>query len=305
MVQLIKLGLPSAENVVSTDKFVVNKILPVMIKSTDIKQRFLILFKAMQDYDDSSIFLQIMVNVDDPRDCNFFYEHFLHWRQIYKSEQRKAQVMELLDGVDDNLYGTDFDLKLDEDYGDTYYHCQGVRAVSNKKAKMMDVYFTRDNYLKMKIYLDRLSLGNKNNVKDSNESVFLNSFYENMRYVLIDHIKYDASTTVPALQVDISHYTFNCGPTCYKANFMSPIPKDATSLKNPLDSNLFNTFYKNDPLITDVVVDDDFVYVFISIMNVLTNKQEPHATVLKIDHEKIKVTNILNIGNIYIGRGEK
>jgi hypothetical protein len=285
---LIKIGAPKESNIVTRNKFIANKLIPICIKSIEDSNNFLLLFMAHQDYDDSYMFFQILLNDND----NILIHHPLYIKNISENEKSLEIYKEFISKLDykTNLYATDLILTQDDEHKN-YYKSIGIKAIDSTHASIVDIYFNRDNYIRIKLFLSRL-----NNTKFffGAESIFMNSKYNNIEFVKIEQIKYDATSQYN--NINMSHYTLWCGPSKYKINIVSPI-NIGLILSNPLDSNLYTSFYNNDFLVTEIIIDDDTTILLYEQYSEIDNSFKG-LKALYLSKELVNKTNIIDPDNV-------
>lgn len=298
--QIAKLGLPLNEFVVSKNKFVANHIFPIAIKSTAKNDMFLLLFYTYQDFDDSVAFFQLMVHVDNPFDQEYLFNHHMHIKNTSMSPEREKMYTEYISKLNtENIYASDFDFVEDKEHKN-YYHSVGIRGIDNSHAAWLDIYLPRNVYIKIRLYLDKFI-----NTKGAHEFIFLSPKYNNLKFESIEQIKYDATSTFELHDklVNISHYTMHCGPTKFVMNLVTPIDDNHinSALRNPLDINLYMSFYKDHTYITDIIVDKEYVYLLYEELYDVDNKTFKAVYALKIPTDLINTTNFVDCNkNIYI-----
>lgn len=298
---LIKIGYPKEDFIVSKNNFVANKLLPVGFKSVSNNQ-FLLLFVANQDYDDSYIYLQILLNAEDPLEESFIKEHPLYINNIQPGTERYEAYQKMLQWFNDsNLFATDFDMKLDKVSNiPHYYHCTGIRAIDEKHASIMDIYIPRSNFIKMKLYLNTICHPKYSLTSFENEYIFMDPKLSNMEFVKIEKVKYDATcrSEIEGKKINISHYTLWCGPSEYRLNFVTPVDDDhlIRPLANPLNFNLYDVFYKKHFFVTDIIEDEEQVYVLYEAYSDIDNSFKG-MKVLILDIELANKTNFVSYNN--------
>ena len=298
--KIAKVGLPNDENIISRNKFVIDTIFPVAIKPTEMENSYLLLFTAHQNCDNSYMYFQIMINVDDSTSSDFVNSHYLFLKNISSSiENEKAYKESISNLKNDNLYGTDFDLKQDEEY-ENYYRCTGVRGIDFTHASIVDIYVPKDNYIKIKLYLDKITLYPDR--KYIHELVFIDRKYNNMEFISIGNIYYDGTCQIDV--ANLSHYTLydKDRHRRYCINYLSPIDKKYfyNMLKKPVDFKLYESLYKDSVIVNDIIVEEDFVYLLYEGRSVIDGSLKS-MKVLKLARELVNKTNFIDYNkNIYI-----
>ena len=257
---LYKVTPPQEENIVTRNKFVVDSILPIGIKAGYIKNTYLILFIAYQDYDESYIYLQLLTATESALENEFIKNNDFNLANIDPNSERGKSYNELISRMTrENIYGTDFYMNIDKDFP-MLYKSFAVRGIDQNHCSVMDVYFTRDNFIKIRLYLDKLSNIPIDKKLQHFEMIFTDNKFTNIEFVNIEKLKYDATAIVENDNIYyISHYTMWCGPSKYTMNFISPEDNKHTKnlLSNPLALKLYTSFYNKDFVVEYVIVNDD------------------------------------------------
>ena len=304
---LVKLGLPKEENIVTRNKFIVNKIVPIAIRETNIENQFIILFAASQDYDDSYVFLQILVNTENELDLEYLKNHNLNIfrfkdKKVYNENNKEfASYLQIISKMtSSNVYGTDLRMEESKDHP-FYYHCVAVRAIDKSHASLLDLYFTTDNFVKTNIYLNRIISIPFN--KYIHEEIFQNKKFNNVEMVGVETVKIDGTKTVNHLTVSYytTHYTMNCGPSKYVFNWLT-VGSDKNILKNPLDSSLYDSFYKDHFDAKESFLDNKYCYLIYEEKSPIDGSFKK-IKVLRLKPELVEKTNIVDYENIFL-RGE-
>lgn len=263
---LIKLDLPKPEHIISRNKFVVDKILPVAIKRTPSKDKFVCLFVCYQNYDESFLYLNYMIKIENGIEENMILTNELYIDNISKNPKKIEMYKEFISNMkENNQYSTDFIMNKSLDYSN-YYQNIAIRPIDKTHATIMDLYFTRDNFIKTSIFIS--TIFNSTNP----QFVFNDEKMNNIEYVKIEQIKYDATTQITGENenklYNCSHYTANCGPTEFRFNNITSIGKEykSKSLSNYLDLNIYLATYKNDYIIEFVLLNefDEYLIIYIS-----------------------------------------
>ena len=288
---LAKISIPKEENVVSMDKYVLNGIFPIGFKESNVKGSFLFLFGAYQDWNDKVIYLQFLFQTEDPFEYEILKNHTNYIPNYENIIEKKSVYNKMIEHMtDSNLYATDFILtKAEKEY---YYQMNAIRAIDDKHADVLIVYVPRQNYVKIKSFMENL------NVRSTlfNTSLFADKRLSKIEYVKIEQVRRDETAVVGdgSTFVD-THYTMNCGPSTYKMNYRSGIKKDGT-LTNPLDSNIYNSTYSCDFYIEYIIQDEDeILIIFDEDADVFGNSTEGRGTkALRLSPELAEKTNFVD-----------
>lgn len=314
---LVKLGLPKEENIVTRNKFITNKIIPIAIRNTNVNDQFIILFVAFQDYDDSYIFLQLLVKAENQFDYMYLKNHNLNISQFSenkdlnsKEQTRLEAYKQFIDKMNNtNVYATDLQTNKDINYP-LYYHFSGVKAIDKSHASVLDIYLPIDNFIKIKVYLNRMI--SKPFELMFHESVFSDEKFHNIEIVNIETVKLDCTKCVDrTLSLGINkvnnaeyttHYTMNCGPSKFVLNFTVVSIRDKI-IKFPLDANLYDTFYSTHHEVKDFFLDDNHLFIIYE-ENSLIDGSFKKMKVLKLKPELIDKTNFVDFDKIFVKKGE-
>lgn len=310
--ELIKLGLPKEENIVSRNKFIANQILPIGFKPANKSgTMFLVLFVASQDMDESCIYLQFMISINSKFEEQYLKNHELNIVNMKAGSKVYSTYKELVKDLNkSNLYSTDLALN-DEDDFPLYYHSIAVRPIDNTHASVLDIYLNREYFVKLNIYLNRLNNIGHNHIKRIEQELvitklapelsFTDPKLNNIEFVSIEKIKHDATARVVTSfgTININHYTMWCGPSVFKMNYLSPIDKDHISipLSNPLDINLYDAFYNKHNIIQDIFTYNDQLFILYEDYSDITGEFK-NTKVLKISKELADKTNFIDYNNM-------
>lgn len=299
--ELAKLGLPKEENIVTRNKFIANNVLPIAFKPTNVKNRFLALFVAIQDIDESCIYLQSIIAINNKFELDYIMHHELNIANMTKNSKTLEAYQNMIKNMtNSNIYATDFIMNDEKDFP-LYYHSLAIKAIDQTHASVLDLYFNRDYFIKINLYLNRLANINKFSNNHVPEALFNDPRLHNIEFVQIEKIKHDATARIVTQHgtININHYTMWCGPSVYKMNYLSPIDKDHTSipLSNPLDINLYNAFYESHTFIDELITYNDQVFLLYEERSEIT-KDFKSMKALKLSKELVDKTNFLDSNNM-------
>lgn len=288
---LAKITIPKEENIVSKEKYILNGIFPIGFKESNVKGSFLFLFGAYQDWNEKVVYLQFLFQTEDQFEYETIKSHNNYIPNYENIIEKKSVYYKMIEHMtDSNLYATDFILNRSE--RDYYYIMNGIRAIDEKHADVLDIYVPRHNYIKIKSFMENL------NVRSTlfNTTIFADPRLSKIEYVKIEQLKRDETSIVGdgSKFVD-THYTMNCGPSTYKMNYRSGIKKDGI-LVHPLDSEIYNANYSCDYYIDYIVQDEDeILVVFDEDADVFGNPTEGRGTkALRLNKELADKTNFVN-----------
>ncbi|MBR6289175.1 MAG: hypothetical protein IKR19_07570 [Acholeplasmatales bacterium] len=294
---LYRLGLPDDEAIIVRDKFVVDTIIPLCLRKATDKD-YALLFYAVQDSTESSLFLQSIVRVTDDLDEGFLNNHPLNLSNIRRDPKRLAFYNEKIDSMHGNTYNTDFDMEEYED-NKTYFITHATKAIyvqstKEPQAALVDVLIPRTIFIRISLFFTKFL------IRDSYaESMFITPKLNNLTFETISHVKLDGSSWNKATGMVYNHYTMGNGPTMYKMTFISPAKKDG-KLRNPMIAEHYNTFYGKDFLIRDIIFDyhKDRIFVLYELRSDITN-QYKGTKILVLNKEIYDHTNLVDLYKVY------
>lgn len=284
--RIVKLDNVKEENIVSQQRFIINDILPIKLsKINDEFYKFL--FIAHQDFRDEYLYLQTIINVEDAVEqaqIDFIYES-------YNDDSKKESIGKLISKLSkENMFSCDLTMESAPDFP-LYYKSNGIRKVDDKHVCVRELYFSRDTFVKVNIFVRDLFSFFINN------RIFTDPKYSNMNFVKIELLKYNG-TKEENWKLDArnqskytSHYTMNCGPTRFVMNFECVLEK-GKQLINPLDKNIYNATYQQDPLIEKLFLNDGILYLLF--------EKEDSVTILRLSEDLYNHTNFVDLRKIFI-----
>ena len=294
-----KVGMPSEENIVTRANFIANKIIPVGIRVANVEGSFIFLFKAIQDYDDSEKYFQIIMTAEDM----FYYDKVKEYHlYINRMKDKDKEIYHKhIEGIKNNpskIYGTDFCFIKDDEHRN-YYRCNAVRAVDQTHAEVLDVYISSDMYIRIRVYLSNITQCMIKYYAARFEYVFIDRLFHEIKILDVSHVEYNGTTQYMDA-VNTSHYTMYCsGPKAYKMNFNTLVSQEFKEkpLSNPITYEDYNAIYEKDFYITEIVLEDDdgvlLIWAEYDDKQVIKN---PHA--LKLTKELVNKTNFLDDNNV-------
>lgn len=280
---------PPEDEIVSTDKFIVNNIIPIAIKHIQ-DDRFLFLFLAGQDCVDKYLYLQMLVTANNETENIQLDTHHMNLSNIMKDENKQKTYLEATKQLSENgLFTTDFNMSESDKYPG-YYESFAMRKSFESKDKeyfiTRTLYIPRGNYIRLRLflnfnYLDQYGIN----------YCFGEKRFDTIEYVNIEKVVHDATTRDN--DNNVSHYTMWCGPSVFKMNVITPVDdkhKDA-KLANPLDKGLYDAFYSEHTYINDVIIEGYKVGI------VYDDPDSHKIRLLLLDERLYRKTNFKNINN--------
>ena len=281
--------LPDDNKIVKKDKYIVNSIIPIAIRCID-NNRVVILFFAKQDNDGREILLQSMLKLED-RELDYFKAHPLNLDNLKNDKTRLAIYVEATQKASNkDLYVTDFIMDKHDDT--LYFKAIASQQVDKDKANELEIYFTKENFIKVNLFFRRLSI-----LDFFAEHVFIDNKLKKLNFINIDSIKFDGSATDIMSRIVCNHYTCKSGNDRYKFNYMSA-KVIGGKLKHTIQADIYSSMYDNDFTITDMVLLSDTLYIVFEDRSSITNSYKD-TKVLIIDKDLYTETNLVDFDNNY------
>ena len=292
---ITKLGMPSENNIVARHNFIANKIIPIGIRNTDVKGTFVFLFKAIQDFDDSEKFFQIMMSTENA----FYYDkvqnYHLHIQKM--DDNAKKLYYENIEGITDSIvYGTDFDFIKSPELAN-YYQCNAVKSIDQTHAIVLDIFISSDMYIKMRLYLSMITECLLKYPASRFEYIFIDRLFHNIKILEVTNIEFNGTTQYENA-INTTHYTMYCGgPKPFKMNFNTRVSEEFKNkpLSNPMDYQAYMATYSEDFFITNVILEEDGVLLIWAEYDKNKLYKNPHA--LKLSFELANKTNFVEDNN--------
>ncbi len=280
--------VPSEDLILSRRNYVVNNIIPLAMRIIN-KDRFIILFLAGQDNDEINILLQIMFHMNE-RDEAFIKSHPLFMDNLLKNPAKlKLYVDATKDASNDVLYMTDFTMSKSDR---NFYFLSSASQKSGDMINVLDLYFTKDNFIKINIFLKRLSI-----YDHSAEFAFLDKKLNNVEFSTAEEISLDASSTDFISRIICNHYTCRNGKQVYKFNFISPKISGRKLLK-PMLADKFNNIYMDDFVISDMIFFDEKLYIIYEERSDITNEYKKTIAII-LNKDLYDQTNLFDFSKNY------
>lgn len=306
--QLLKIGLPDDNSIVARNRFVLNRVYPIAIQPTDDTSNFVILFAGFQDYDETYMYFQAMVTCRNISEVEYFNKNDLNIKNLNEKDtspkmQEKVKAYKAItnDITSSNLFITDFNMKEDKEFS-FYYHAIGVCAIDKSHARLLDLYFPRDNFIKLTLYFKKIT--EAPSVKYRHENIFRDQKYRNIEYVLIETVKDDATCVVDTELVGISkyitHYEMHCGPSKYIMNFLV-VDRNDRVIANPLDTKMYQTFYGNHFNVSEYFEFDNDLFIIYHEFSLVDNSFKK-TSALRLKKELADKTNFINRDFIFMDK---
>ncbi len=253
-----RISKPPENKIIAKYDFIVDEIYPICIQRI-VNNNYGILFFAKQDSTEDTIFLQLVVGANTNYDILNLEKSELYITNISKYKHVVERYNETIDKVSkSNSYNTDFDLVPSEEHKQ-YFSFTGVRiANDNKNAVVLNGMITRDNFIKINIFMNRLM-----DFCSDYLDIFFDKKYRNIQFIKINHLKLDACTKSVEAPIVCSHYTCGLGPTQFKFNYSSVETQKMSRmrLRNMMMPDVYNQFYGKDYIVKDIIMNSDLIYV--------------------------------------------
>ena len=306
--QVLKLKQPDPETIITRNRFVLNHIFPIYIRDTKDPNSFILTFYCRQDYDDSYIFLEIMLTESIPEiniknlSENFLNENFGKFTDKYKTLIEEAKESE-------QKYVTDLHFIENKEFK-TYFSCFGVRAIDSRHNRYLDLFIPRDNFIRIRKFLKTIDIYG---IRESDiQEIFFSSKYHNIKFYNITKIVFDASEYYDqdskyleehhkfgVMKRIISHYTMYSEVEKFRMNVASfyPINQNDKLLK-PLHYSIYEPTYSKDYMIIDSFLGNEYLYI---IYDINWNKKEKKSCLyaLKLTPEQYMTTVFVNTNSIF------
>ena len=291
--EILKVSFPKNEMIVTRNRFIVNHIFPLYIRNTKDKDKFVLTFYCRQDYDDSVIFLEMML-IENNYIKNTKYKKSkinIDNKENHIPEKYKSLIEECKESS--KRYVTDLYLKESEDYSN-YFYSFCVKSIDSKHVSVLDIYFPRDNFIRVRKYLKELDhyFGKP---EDFSEEIFFSSKYHNLKFYNITKIIDDGTKKEEKIYynekftVCTSHFTMYSEITKFRMNCVSLFPKREMELlkkyklRNPLHHSIYDATYSKDYCATDYFLGEKYLYII----------YDPYYPNLKPDNMGLYVLRLL------------
>lgn len=290
------------------DVFFVDEIYPIILRNIG-HSYYTIILKAVQKLKEEAIFFQLILSAEEPEDIYFLNESNINERKINNSISANTFVRREMQGINQNCtYSCDFDMHLDKN-NLNYYTCSAIRvSESNKVHDEIKLMITKDSYIILTIFLSQIT----NRLEFL--QVFTNPGFRKMEFINAKNIQKNSSCItklVDGKEAVLTHYTVTIGPRIYGFAFMDTYNK-SKELKNKMSEKDWTEWYKNDPIITNIIEDekiyDGKVHTVIDIIYPITSEvkdngetitiQKPYK-VLQIEQKNAKLLTPINPNIIY------
>lgn len=285
------------------DNFLSGEVLPVAIKEAgDMMFAILFVLSSIEENKDGKcVALYIHYTPENANnERKFIQSHPANFNNLGKNPEKLAKYNELTSFVADSsdIYSTDFRLVQDKDKK-MYYTCKAYRKNKddNDKVDVLTLLVHRNSFIKINLYLQRLSM-----LDSLAETTFMNYKFNKVEYVNPGSIQLDATYELEGSNCVYSHYTAHCGKNKYKFNNVSlalPINIRGT-LKKKVGYNAYSMLYIKDFMVVDRFLDFETgeLYVIYEEKYEATGKFKK-CIALKLTKEQCDETNLVKPFNIY------
>jgi hypothetical protein len=282
--------IPDENLILCRQKYFVNNIIPLAIRILD-SEKFLVLFLAGQDNDESNILLQVLFSMNS-KDEEFIKSLPLFIDNLVRPEFKQKfdlYVAATKEATTKSLYMTDFEMKRDP--SSLYFL---ATAVQNYRgcANVLDLHIPIDNFVIVNLFLNRLSIYDR-----CAEYAFGDKKLKNVELSTAEDIKLDGSSTDFISRFICNHYTCRNGKQFYKFNFVSA--KDPKrKLKKPIHAEKYDKLFINDFTINDMIFCEEKLYLIYEQRSDIT-EQFKKTILIVLDKELYDKTNLIDFYNIY------
>lgn len=262
-----RISKPPENKIIAKYDFIVDEIYPICIQRI-VNNTYGILFFAKQDSTEDIIYLQLVVGANTNYDIINLEQSELYIDNITKVESANKIYSKNISKISNsNSYNTDFDMVPSEQYKQ-YFSFTGIRiANDNKNAVILNGLITKDNFIKINIFMNRLM-----DFCTDYIDIFFDKRYRNIQFIKINHLKLDACTKSAEAPIVCSHYTCGLGPTQFRFNYTSTETQKMSRMKlrNMMMPDVYNRFYGKDYIVKDIIMNSDLIYVIFIESSIIT-----------------------------------
>lgn len=283
---------PPDENLILTRReYFVDNIIPLAIRIIN-DDKFLVLFLAGQNNDESNILLQTMFSLNS-KDEAFIKSLPLYIDNLTKPEYKQKldiYVSATEDATNESLYMTDFEMHRDPK---SLYFLSSAFQEYHGCANVLDLRIPIDNFVIINLFLNRLTVYDK-----YAEYAFLDKKLKNIEISTAEDIKLDASSTDFISRFICNHYTCRNGKQFYKFNFVSLKDLNGKKLKKPMHAEKYNNLFIDDFTVNDMIFCDKNLYIIYELRSDITG-QFKKTILIVLSEELCNETNLVNFYNNY------
>ena len=275
---------------------IIDKIIPLYIENfTSYGTDFChITFLAEELCTESNYFVKTRISINNKNDKEFLKIFPLYKNNVDTDSRRKEFVNSIEQEYDadneENIYYSDLIFTEDNKHK-TFYISNGSRNI-NGVITAEELLVTQDIFVQLELFFLKLSEYNK-----MAGVVFGSKKLTNTSMVLIDHVKYNGTSTDLNWDVVISHFTSGRGPQTFKFSLLNKKEKER-KMKNPIIQVDFKNLYGKSFIINEYFIVDNKVYALYEERSPITD-QFKSTKILIFDEELCKSTSFKNTDVIY------
>ena len=290
----MQISKPAEDNVCSESTYIVNSILPIVIKEVS-EQMFSVLFLIKNNLVDESNYLVMYFAYDNESDIKFIKSHNLNYNNIANNPKQLKLYLEMTKDLDNSrIFSTDMDLVLNKEKK-AFYKGYAYRISNlNNNIEQMELIINHTIFVQINVFLLRFF-----NRDITAETTFFDYTLKNVEFVTLTNIKLDGSTKTPNENYINNHYTAKAGYNVYRFHFISP-SIFGRRLRNPMGYEPYCALYGNDYIVDTMFFDhnSDTLFVIFVEKDQITNKYK-RTLALKLSKELYNHTNFLDYYKIY------
>jgi len=266
-------------NIISEEKFVINNLIPIGFREIE-KNKFIFLFSAMQDFDDKSIYLQLLFSASNQFEYDALKKHPNYIPNYRSDNDLKDMYTKLISAMTkDNLFITDLYIWHEKSLP-FYYNSTAIRAINNTEAEKLNLYLPRNTFIKVKCLL------NNYNIRSSLfPTAIMNKLNINeIKFANVEKVKNIGSIEIEDDYID-THYLIRADNKVYHVNYRTK-RKIHSFLLNKLDEKTFSK-YKDNYYIEYIFPFEDKVYL-------VYPEENNNKIILVFNKDQVEQTNFLN-----------
>ena len=300
---MVQINMPiiDEKSIISNKIYMADKVSPVAIQqNSQNKEIYDILFIISQDIDESMIYFQVSVKIEDNLDKNHILKRPIYINNILQDKVKNKAFREMIENLDaDKFYIGDFNFINDNTANHIIRGYKELTTKDNKKYfEQINIHIPRYMYIILNIYLDNI-MEPFSDIENP-ESLFLNSDMRRIRFEKIEDVKlvatckYKRKNRGQVITYN-THYEMNCGPKTFKFNY-EVVTKENHEVITPLAESIFVPEYSQyDDKFIGLVKDKECYYIIIY-------DKDNNIKGLKITDELLEKTNILDPRYIFVDK---
>ena len=270
-------------------RFIINDIMCVgysIVNDTILS----VLFALHQDLFDKYAYCNMNIELKTPMEEKIFRKSGMYIKDIQKDQENALRLKEITQHLNSsNLYTTDFNFSYNED--GRFYIAKGMRNTGKGMGEIQEYQIGNSEYIQIMIFIQFLS------ISMMNSSMFLDDSLKNINIIPAIHSKLDGSVIIEVTNNKthrnffkvMSHYTFQCGPTSFRVNYVYNTPtKPSKILREPLVSKQYEAEFKDDLYVTCTIPEIGRDQILV----IVVNQKKKSTTVIRLNKELYEMTNL-------------